>query len=248
MQTISSPLPSPATLNENILITRIVHYLEDHPNAPIALDFLAEQFGVKRRGLYDFISISIMFGICQRHTSNSIEWHGIDHSESVLNTLRDEARRESTNQNLKDLFNNQTDPSLQRIAIGVVKLFFVLRVKNLDLRKVGRLFAQRTTKYKTMLRKLYTVAAGLELAGIVRRTTVVSEIQIVTRLAENHSGAQMGIGSILNTKEEIEEEQICEKRRHEFEAVCIELAQPAGIHGIQQRLRLLEPVAMPPWH
>jgi hypothetical protein len=72
----------------------------------------------------------------------------------------------------------------------------------------------------------------------------VSEIQLVARLAGDDGGAQMGISSLLNTKEEIEEQMTCERRRQEFESACVELAQPPGI----QRLRLPEPLAMLTWN
>jgi hypothetical protein len=122
------------------------------------------------------------------------------------------------------MFNNSIDPSLQRLAVAIIKLFFYLRVKFLDLRKVGRLFSQRNTKYKTMLRKLYTVATGLELTGIIQKTRVVSEIQLVAPLEGDHDVIQLGLGSILNTKEELEEEHACARRRQEFEEVCTELS------------------------
>jgi hypothetical protein len=217
------PVPLPpvteTAMNENMMIKRIVGYLELHCNSKKSIDSLAQDFGVKRRGLYDFLSICSTFGICERHSGNLIEWHGIDRAETVMNSIREQCRSEPSNGGLQDIFTSSKDASLQRLAVAIIKLFFSLKVKFLDLRKASRLFAQHTTKYKTMLRKLYTVAAGLELAGIIRKTRVVSQIQLIAPLDAEHGIDQFRLESILNTKEELKEEQICAKRRKEFENI-----------------------------
>jgi hypothetical protein len=126
---------------------------------------------------------------------------------------------------LQGLFNYSADPSLPKISTAVVKLFFYLSTKSLDLRKVGKLFAQGNTKYKTMVRKLYTVAAGLELAGIVRKTDVVSEIRLNAPLHLANTTGSMGLSFLLNSRKELENEVSYERRRKEFEEICLKHTQ-----------------------
>jgi hypothetical protein len=106
------------------------------------------------------------------------------------------------------------DPSLQRIGIALVKLFFFLGAKSLDVRKVAKLFAHGKTKYKTILRKLYTVVAALEIAGIIQRTAAVSSIELKAVVQRQRGGLnQLSVDELLNSPEEISMVQKYERRR-----------------------------------
>jgi hypothetical protein len=142
------------------------------------------------------------------------------------------------------MFNYSIDSSLPRISMGVVKLFFYLSVKSLDLRKIGKLFSQGKAKYKTMVRKLYTVATGLELAGIIQKTSVVSEIQLLIPLHVTEIPCTMSISFFLNTRKDIDERTIIEQRRKEFEAVGMMPTQPGMIDPhlrMRQRFKSMYP-------
>jgi hypothetical protein len=204
-----------------------------------SIDDLAHEFGIRRRGLYDFISICCTFGICRRSSNNTIEWISVNRMLHVVTALRIEAQAESGESDIKRVFNYSLDFSLQRIARALVKLFFYLHVKFIDLRRVSRLFAQRNTKYKTMLRKVYTVATGLEILGIVRNTSVVSEIQLKSALDSENCTGQLKVSSILNTQEQLENERVCARRRREFTAVCEQLAD---VQRVQQVPDAIKPV------
>jgi hypothetical protein len=214
-----------APMNDSLALHRIFQHLEGSPRTLGSIDALAHEFGIRRRGLYDFISICSVFGICKRISNNQVEWDGANRSLARINAIRSESQQESSESKIKEVFNYYLDASLQRIAVGLVKLFFYLRVKFLDLRQVSRLFAQRTTKYKTMLRKVYTVATSLEIVGIVKKTTVVSEIQLSVPLDSEDSEKGLKVSSILNSKEQIELQKLGEKRRRDFEVVCTELKE-----------------------
>jgi hypothetical protein len=209
----------------------MIRHLELHPHSKSSIDGLIQEFNIKRRCLYDFLCISNTFGICRRLPTNTIEWIGLGQTHSILQSIRLECRQEDHARDLKAMFDYSVDASLQKIAIAVIKLFYTLRVKHLDLRKVSRLFAQRNLKYKSMLRKLYTVTAGLELAQIVRKTPIVSEIQLIVPLDSESDLTRLKLSGMLNTTEELQEQRISEMRRIEFEQVCLELsrANPADL-------------------
>jgi hypothetical protein len=145
----------------------------------------------------------------------------------VIQGLRRQIEDDASTGELRQILDDSNDGSLERMALAVVKLFIFLRVKFLDLRQVARLFAQRKGNYKTTLRKLYTVSVALELAGIIRKTSNVSEIQLRISLDSRNTMCGMGLRCIVNTKEELAREQICEKRRKEFRETCRQLSRPA---------------------
>jgi hypothetical protein len=91
---------------------------------------------------------------------------------------------------------------------------------------VSRLFAQETIKYKTMLRKLYTAVSGLEIAGIIRRTMVVSEIQLIMDPRKDTGPASYSIHSVLNTEAELFLKQRFASNLKQFEKICEDMASP----------------------
>jgi hypothetical protein len=182
------------------------------------IEGLAHDFSIRRRTLFDFVRICSIFGICARFQDDRLKWFGIEHSKDALDSVRADADEKRKSSEMKDTFSHSLDQSLLTIALGFVKLFFYLRVKSLDLRKVSRLFAQRRAKYKTTLRKIYTVAGALAVLGFVRKTAVAAEIQLSLPLkscADSESG--LGLSSILNSPQELEDEQACVRRRRDFE-------------------------------
>jgi hypothetical protein len=224
MLPITPPTPQSAPTtdqkSEILVLKRLVRHLESHLRSPFSIEALAREFGLKRRGFYDFISICSTFDICRRVGHNCLEWCGISHSIPILNTIRLECRQEPPDRSLKEIFNYSLDASLQKLAVAVIKLFFILNVRLLDLRKVCRLLAQHDIKYPTMLRKLYSVRSGLEVAQIINKTDTVLQIQLLVPLEGDAKSPALKLSSLLNTQKEIEEQRVCEERRREFEELC----------------------------
>jgi hypothetical protein len=229
-------------VNEALVLRRIVAMLEVDTQRVHSIETLAAEFGMKRRGLYDFLSICTAFGICHRELNTEFEWFGLDQSSGTVAELRNQVQSEGRKTSIQSFFNCTMELSLPRIAIAVVKLFFYLSVKSLDLRKVAKFFSQGPTKYKTMIRKLYTAASALELAQIVRKTSVVSEIRLITPIQAVQSSDMVGLGFMLNTDREVEDERRYEQRRKAFEELC---TRPTALP--ECRTRLPAPQAFIPW-
>jgi hypothetical protein len=218
---MSSPIRDrPAAVNETPILRELVRQLELGHHPVMSVDEISRSYGVKRRTLYDFIGIFSVFGICRRSLNNSMEWLGLSHIVRSLDDIRHQVQADSGRSTLVSLFNYAANPSLSHISEAVVRLFFCLRLRYLDLRKVARLFAHGQAKYKTMLRKLYTVVCGLELAGIVSRTDIVSQIKLNVPL-DDATGAPIGLAAILNTQEEIDCAIGIERRRKEFDQIAV---------------------------
>jgi hypothetical protein len=160
------------------------------------------------------MNICSIFGICERTSDLRFEWHGLTRAVEVIDAFRREVEADGDSPELLQLFDYSLNPSLQRISIAFVKLFFYLNTRSLDVRKVGRFFAQGKTKYKTIIRKLYTAVMIMEIAGILSRTSAVSEIHLNAPLWQTDKSPQFcGLPSILNSPEEVVRIQGFERRR-----------------------------------
>jgi hypothetical protein len=208
-------------VNESLVLRGIVAMLESNMQHVHSIEAIAAEFGIKRRGLYDFLSICTAFGICHRGLNTDFEWLGLDQSKTAIDELRIQIQSEGRQIAIQSFFNGTTELSLPSIANAMVKLFFYLSVKSLDLRKVAKFFSQGPSKYKTMIRKLYTVASALELAKIVRKTCVVSEIRLNEPIQALETSALPGLGFLLNTPNEVEDEKRYAQRRKQFDELCM---------------------------
>jgi hypothetical protein len=230
-------------MNDSVALQKIFQSLETSPRSIRSIDALARGFSIRRRGVHDFVSICSAFGLCKRLSGNDLDWIGASQATESLNSIRREAEQEPRDKSISSVFNYSSDASLHRIAAGVVKLFFFLRVKFIDLRQISRLFAQGT-KYKTMLRKVYTATTVLEVVGIVRKTTAVSEIQLNVSLDSEISGAGLNVSSILNSQAQIEHQLTAEKRKKDFEAICAELREAQRHPEVPDHMKsLIAPLA-----
>jgi hypothetical protein len=210
-------------MNETVVLKEAICKLEIVGHVTMTIDDLSQTYGIKRRGLYEFVSICCVFGICRRSSSNSIEWLGLAKAAGAVASIRERALAEPDSESLFALFDYSGEASLPRNAEAVVRLFFSAGLQSLDLRKVAKLFSQGKAKYKTMLRKLYTVVVGLELCGVVGRTAVVSEVRLNPSLAHpDPPGSQFTLSAILNSKEKVALTIGSDRRKREYEQISID--------------------------
>jgi hypothetical protein len=229
--------PNAAPASDGSLLQMILRHFETTPRVSRSIDELAQGFGIRRRSLYDFISVCSTFGICRRGCHTSVEWVGRARMGPILNAIREEAEAEPHDREITEIFNDSLDFSLQRTAVVLLKLFFYLRVKFLDLRMVSHLFASRSDKHKTMRRKLYTVSTALAIIGIVKKTSVPSEIQLNVPIDSEGELIELGVSSMLNTQRQVERERVCQLRRRQFDAVCAELAAVQRLNAMPESMK-----------
>jgi hypothetical protein len=202
-------------VNEVLNLKHLHSYLETAPGRMHCIDHLADQFNAKRRGIHDFVGVCSCLGVCQKVTGNSFEWVGSGMAAKVVSQVYESMKKEPGD--VTDFLRTPIDQSLSSVTLALIKLFFHLGIQYLDLRKAARLFAQDRIKYKTMLRKLYTVVSGLEIAGVLRRTQTVSEIQLNLDPRRQTKHVSYSISSVLNTEHEVSEEQRFYRNRRQFE-------------------------------
>jgi hypothetical protein len=219
--------PEPQVVLESRCLKNIIDYLELNIGELFSVDDLTAMHAVKRRTIHEFLAVCSAFGMCIKFVNGSLRWLGRQQVEVSIHEMRAAIPGESRGKTLPQIFDCSADSSLSHIATSLVKLHCVLGTKFLDLRKVGRLLSQRGVKYKTVLRKLYTVASILTLVSVLRRTASSSEVQFVYPL-KPPGATQFGVSVMLNTQTELEEEQSFERRRREFEQICLAKGSSRG--------------------
>ncbi|OHT12227.1 hypothetical protein TRFO_18030 [Tritrichomonas foetus] len=214
------PLPKAKTtkplVNDSQNISVFVKFVESnqHFNQPLSLSKMCEKFNIKRRVLYDFISILFRFEICSKISSEHFFWFGLEKSKNAITALKKDVENKSDEELRADL-NCVAEPSLPHIAVAIIQLFFYLNVKLIDLRQACCFLAVDQKKYKTLLRKLYTVSARLEVAKIIEKTTNIAEVRLIN--FPETPNKILSIEQMMNTNEELKAESIYSARRKEYE-------------------------------
>ena len=215
---------SPVSDSENI--SHIVHFIEVEPNKSFSVNKLCNDFKIKRRVLYDFVSILSEFGCCTKIYAEKFEWFGLSALNKKINDMKatfDKESRILKDNQIRDSFDCVTNTSLPQIAVCIIKLFFYLNVKTLDLREACKFFVMKDpAKYNTLLRKMYTVSSRLKVVGILSETLNTAEIHLCNfeSQANNDSSnsRNVKINNLINTDQELKIEQIYSQRRKEFES------------------------------
>ena len=207
-------------INDSLNITKFVQFVENNHNNfnhALSMGTICENFNIKRRVLYDFISILSRFDICSKVSNEQFLWYGLSRAKNAIQMLKNNVEL-NPDIVMKNDLDCTTDPSLPHIAVGLIELFFYLNVKLLDLRQACSFLATDQKKYKTLLRKLYTIAARLEVVNIVERTINVAEIRLNYPAEQIHA---LSIEQLVNTREELKAECVYSARRKFFENIVV---------------------------
>jgi hypothetical protein len=155
-------------------------------------------------------------------SDHTLQWLGLGRAVLAVERIRQRVLDDSPPQDLRAVFDYSINSSLPGIAGAIVRFFFIIGVRFLDIKKVAVLFSQGKPTHKTLLRKMYTVVIGLELAGIVTRTAAVSEIKL-NLAGEIDERNVCRLSSILNSDEEVKRAEITERRRKEYQQISREI-------------------------
>lgn len=190
--------------------------MEKNIGASLKISYVCEKFAIKRRIVYDFISIYAAFNVCRRYESDLFEWYGLKSIQGNFSKIKESVKEET--RPLISAFSCADDCSLPTIAKFIVSLFFYLSVKCLDLREACALLSAERGNYKTILRKIYTVAMRLEVGKIVSKTKKVAEIRLIDWKEDSHFSS-FHIRSFINTAEELNAHRILMQRRQEYDRI-----------------------------
>lgn len=186
--------------NENSKLFAIITELENSKYKSFQIGQICEKFSIKRRVFYDFVSIILVFGICDKKSTEVYEWRSLNISKDLIDKFRAEIDEESKSKCMETLFDCSSDSSLQNITKKLIQLLIYLGMTVIDLKAAGKLFSQGKVNFKTMLRKLYTICSCFELLGVTVRTKKTGEMKLVrSEWVFNHYNIPTDINALLNT-------------------------------------------------
>lgn len=201
------------SITETFNVKEAVNEMEKNIGKKFTLNYFCEKYNIKRRVLFDFLSIMNGLTICTRYSNDDFQWNGIKLDHKFVSTINKTFLNSS--RPLKLLFNCSEKIGLNVICFHLISLFLYLDLHILDLRKVAKIFASPGTPQKTMLRKLYTISSSLETIGFISRTGKPAEIRL-SDIFFDSIPKNIALSSILIS--DPKEEQLFLKRRNEFEA------------------------------
>lgn len=202
------------SINETHNMKDAVLEMEERIGQKLSLNYFCEKYDIKRRVLFDFLSIMNGLHICTRYSNEEFQWNGTKLDITMLSKIKKNAK--SDDRPIQQIFNCNDKIGLNFVCYNLISLFFFLDSEVLDLKKVAKLFAPTGPALRTMLRKMYTISSSLETIGFISRTGKPAEIKL-SPIFFSSTPTDVAIPSLLNSYNE--DEIIYAKRRKEFDAL-----------------------------
>ncbi|OHT04044.1 hypothetical protein TRFO_28542 [Tritrichomonas foetus] len=202
------------TVTETINMKEAVVEMEEKIGEKLLLNDFCEKYGIKRRVMFDFLSIMNSLNICTRFSNDEFQWNGAKLDYTLISNIKKTVQHDT--RPIQQVINCGEKTDLNFVCYNLISLFFFLDYDVLDHRKVAKLLAPSGPAYRTMLRKLYTISSSLETIGFISRTGKPAEIRLSNIFFEMPTN-NVQISSLLNKKRD--EIDVYEKRRMEYEAV-----------------------------
>lgn len=181
---LSNPSPTIPTRacnfpGESVSLNDVILYLDQRRDGVVDVNDLVSHFCVKRKTVFDFMSIMCALGIASKATSNEFLWRGAHRLDDAVAFVT-QARSDSPDRTLDQEFTCAKDASLGNISLLLLKLFAALGVDVLDLRKVATLLGKHH-RYPSMLRRLVTISSCLQVVNVVRMLPHGETVELVNR-------------------------------------------------------------------
>ena len=109
-------------------------------NKVINVNRISQEYSVKRRNLYDFLSVASLFGICTKKMNDTFFWVGFHNLQTKIQEIYDKFDIKWGIKSISELFNLNFSSSLQSLAFNIVILFHYMHVETIDLREVAKLW------------------------------------------------------------------------------------------------------------
>lgn len=171
------PIPVPA---EGVSLHSIIEYIErKHSSSDVDLNSLVSHFCVRRKTLYDMMSIMIALGIATRISPTSYHWHGIDHIDNAISFVQQQSNSNLDDQPLETMFKCAKDASLGNLSLSLLKLFWFIGSDNLNLHSVASLFGQRDVRFSSILRRLVVIRSCLRVVGVAHSDSSSESITLI---------------------------------------------------------------------
>ena len=200
------------TITETINMKDCVDELEKCVGMRLKLNYFCKKFDIKRRVMFDFLSVMDTLNICTRFSNEEFTWNGVRLDKTFISNLKKSVKAD--NRDIRNVFQCSDKLGLSAVCYNLIALFLYLNVNVLDLRKVAKLLAPHGPSYRTMLRKLYTISSSLEKVNFISRNGKPAEI-ILSDIFFKSPLDTTQISSLLNNTSNDEETYI--KRREEYE-------------------------------
>ena len=160
------PIPAPV---EGVSVRSVIEYLERQKcNATVDINAVVSQFCVRRKTIYDMMSIMTALGVASRVSATSYRWCGIGHIDGAVAFIQQARARSAVQQPIEAMFKCAKDASLGNLSLSLLKLFWYLGREKLNIRTVATLFAQRDIRLSSILRRLVVIANCLQAVGVAR--------------------------------------------------------------------------------
>lgn len=147
---------------------------------------LSKQIQIEKRRLYDLFNILTALKVCNRmdNAGHGFRWNTLDVIPDAIKDIFIETEMQIMEKGFKSLFPLGASPSLGSLTKALLSVFFYTGLTKVNVKLMAILFAEKSIRFKQMLRRLYLVAFFLEQLDIMKRTAAIGEYEILFDLKQ----------------------------------------------------------------
>ena len=203
-------------------------YEQKSPSS-INIPRISKEYNVQHRRVYDFFNFLSSIGVCVGKEKKKISWVGIKKAKPYFINAYTQLETTIGDDPIDYLFNLGPSPSLGKIAVHFINLYFYLGVTKLSMRAATILLKDDSTDIKSLERRLYLVLSFLEIIGVITHTEKRCEYEININVDQVVYDAfqkkiknigevdPTSIMTLLNRAPECKIQEILQKRKNAFQ-------------------------------
>ena len=134
---------------------------------PIRVNVVSELENCEKRRLYDLFNVLCSVGLCYKTLDKTYIWRG---KENMLQTITSEYEKceiMAQNQNIWCIFQMPDSPPIGKLAITMLVIYLFFGEKEMSLKQICLIMAQKRSKMSRLLRRLYLAAFFLEQLNLI---------------------------------------------------------------------------------
>lgn len=246
-QRLQGPKNTAKTKPQDDLKGSIIHLIEEfekNPSESRAIISLSNQFGIKRRRLYDIVNVFSSIGCCSKVSLDNVLWLGKDKIPEELKNQAEKRDLFNPALSLDKLFDVDACIGINNLTVCFLLLFIAMKNDKIDIRFAGQFLSRNSGRYKTTLCKLYQICYILNALGVTSKSEQVCEVKLNTPYmfvkpqedSEPKEGVDISsISSLLNNHNKSTVEDYIQKRRDELAKNYIaNVAERDAVLGIHE--------------
>ena len=161
------------------IVQNVIKRCKMNPGECLKVNEIADAEGCEKRRLYDLFNVLCSVGLCFKTVDKMYIWYG---EKNMMKTLKEEYLRAEVltfSRDMWSIFIMPESPPIGHLALTIIIIYLFFGSKEMALKQICLIMAQRKAKMSRLLRRLYLAAFFLEQINVLSHTSQIGSYKIL---------------------------------------------------------------------